>query len=68
MSRSYLEQALSLAQSVAIHCPKVEVRFSTGDNQVGVHRMKHSSQYRVVGALQRVTMKHKSLSQSDWVL
>lgn len=53
MSRLYLKQALSLGESVALHGPKVDVRFSTGDDQVGVHGMKHSSQYRVIGALQR---------------
>lgn len=52
-SCSYLEQALSLAESVALNSPEVDMRFSTGNNQVGIHGMKHSSQYRVIGALQR---------------
>lgn len=49
---SHLEQALPLSQGGAVHGPEVDVRFSTGDNQVGVHRMKHGSQYGVIGALQ----------------
>lgn len=48
----YLKQALSLGEGVAVHGPEVNVRLSTGDDQVGVHGMKHSCQYRVVGALQ----------------
>lgn len=52
-SQPYLEQALSLGESVALHGPEVDVGFSTGDDQVGIHGMKHSSQYRVIGALQR---------------
>lgn len=51
----YLEQALSLGESVALHGPEVDVRLSTGDDQVGIHGMKHSSQYRVVGALETQT-------------
>lgn len=53
LSWLYLEQALPLGERVALHGPEVDVRFSTGDNQVGIHGMKHSSQYRVIGALQR---------------
>lgn len=49
----HLEQALPLRQGGAVHGPEVDVGFSTGDNQVGVHRMKHGSQHRVIGALQR---------------
>ncbi len=49
----YLEQALSLGQSVALHGPEVDVRLSAGHNEVCIHGMKHSGQHRVVGALQR---------------
>lgn len=50
---SHLEQALPLRQGGAVHGPKVDVRFSTGDNQVGVHRMKRGTKDGVIGALQR---------------
>lgn len=47
----YLEQALPLGQGAALHGPEVDVRFSTGDDQVCVHGMKHGRQHRLVGAL-----------------
>lgn len=48
----YLEQALPLAERVSLHGPEVDVRLSTGDDDVGVHGMKHGGQYGVIGALQ----------------
>lgn len=49
----HLKQALPLHEGVGIHGPKVDVRLSTGDDQVVIHGMKHSSQHRIIGALQR---------------
>lgn len=48
----YLKQALSLGEGVALHGPEVDVGFSTGDDQVRVHGVKHGCQHGVVGALQ----------------
>lgn len=62
--RPHLEQALPLGQGGAVHGPKVNVRFSTGDNQVGVHRMKHGSQYGIIGALQK---KFNSFKFRKWI-
>lgn len=47
----HLKQALALGESSALHGPEVDVGFSTGDNQIVVHWMKHGRQHRVVGAL-----------------
>lgn len=55
MARSgcrYLKQALLLYEGVGIYGPKVDVRLSTGDDQVVIHGMKHSSQHGIIGALQ----------------
>lgn len=48
----HLEQALPLGQGVSLHGPEVDVRLSTGHDQVGVHGVKHGRQHRLVGALQ----------------